>query len=256
MEPKIVSNGNPINGKVFALIAGILISLQVVLLISEDPEFNDNLVFIVSILNPSVATVISFVIYKRYAHSLVFGNSYFVLGLGFLMIVLAEITYITYDFILNEDPYPSIADVFFFAFYPCVLFHLIKNIKFFGRPINLPLKAGLALLAISIISVFSFLAYEGMGGFNFDYFYGVIFVSIASITLAVSILGAKSFKGGTLGKVWLILVLGLFLLVTGDTIYYYLELFEEYSLEHPVNLLWYAGYWVIIYSLIKHKNAI
>jgi len=42
----------------------------------------------------------------------------------------------------------------------------------------------------------------------------------------------------------------------GDTWYYNLELFEAYNLVHPVNMFWYAGYWLVIYALIKLKKII
>ena len=92
--------------------------------------------------------------------------------------------------------------------------------------------------------------------FNFDYFYGIIFVSIAAVAFSFTILGAKSFKGGTLATPWLVLVIGVLILLIGDTTYYYLELFEGYTFTHPVNLFWYGGYMIIVYALYKHRIAI
>jgi len=95
---------------------------------SEKYEF---IISVISFVNPLATSVASFVIWKRYGGTLVFGRSYFFLGMAYFMVFAAELTYLIYDLVLNIDPYPSIADVFFFALYPFTLIHLILNIKFF-----------------------------------------------------------------------------------------------------------------------------
>jgi len=35
-----------------------------------------------------------------------------------------------------------------------------------------------------------------------------------------------------------------------------IEIVEGYDLTHPVNTLWYAGYWIVAYALLKHKKII
>ena len=83
-----------------------------------------------------------------------------------------------------------------------------------------------------------------------------IFVYAVTLTLGVAVIGAIIFKEGAIGKAWIILVSGILLLTIGDIWYYNLELFDAYELVHPVNMFWYAGYWIIIYALYKHKKTI
>jgi len=256
MKPDVVTHENPINYKIFLLIAVLIISFQFFLYSINDSEIIESSVSIVSLANPAVASLASFAIFKRYHNSNVFGKAYFALGIAFIMIFLAEVTYLVYDLVLEEDPYPSIADVFFFAFYIFVLVHLKINIKFFNPDTGTITKIWTGAIPVAITSVYSFLSYEALMELNFDYFYGIIFVSIASVAFSYTILGAKSFKGGTLATAWLILVIGVLILLIGDTTYYYLELFEGYTLTHPVNLFWYGGYMVIVYALYKHQIAI
>ncbi len=104
--------------------------------------------------------------------------------------------------------------------------------------------------------MYGFTAIEELGEANFDFYYGMIFVAGASVTLVFAILGAKVFREGVLGVAWLLLVIGILGLTIGDVWYYNLEIFGEYNLQHPVNLFWYIGYWVIVYALIKHKTII
>ena len=109
-------------------------------------------------------------------------------------------------------------------------------------------------IPIVIISIYVFSSFEEFGEANFDFYYGNIFIVGSSITLTFAIFGARVFRQGVLGKAWLLLVIGIFFTTTGDVWYYYLEVFEEYDLYHPVNVFWYASYWIIVYALIKHKE--
>ena len=78
----------------------------------------------------------------------------------------------------------------------------------------------------------------------------------SSVVFSAAILGASVFRQGVLGTAWLLLAIGLLLNSLGDTWYSYLEIFGQYDLVHPVNLLWYTAYWIIAYSLYKHKRVI
>lgn len=244
-----------INYKVLLLILGFVVGLQTYLSFVTE-EDADVAITMVSVINPLAAAAIGFYVAKKYQGSEVFGKSYLILALGFVCISLGELSYLYYDFILQEDPYPSIADIFFFGFYPLAFYHIIKNVRFFKAKINIPTKILITVLPISLIGLYSFLSFQQIGEANFDYYYGMIFVSSSSILLAASILGARVFRQGLLGVAWLVLVIGILLTTTGDIWYYYLETFEQYTIIHPVNLLWYASYWVMIYALYKHQNII
>ena len=73
---------------------------------------------------------------RKYKGSEIFAKTYFALGLGFLFLFCGDLIYNYYEIILDEEPYPSIADVFFFMQYPLLLTHLILNIKFFSPKLN------------------------------------------------------------------------------------------------------------------------
>ena len=257
MKPGIVSNKNLVDYKVFVLIVSLVIVFQLFIITTPDEELKGLTISIVWIATPSIASIASFLVYKRYRGSIVFGKAYFALGMGFLMLACAETTYIIYDFVLYEDPYPSIADVFYFAFYiPFALYHLRTNINFFNPNYAWKTKVWMAAIGGSIIIAYLILAYDVLGEFNFDYLYGLLFVIAVGITLPYTILGAISFKGGTMGVAWLILVLGILLFAVGDTTYYYLELFGGYTTTHFINLFWIGGYMVIVYALYKHTRAV
>lgn len=256
--PEIVPEkiDSKINYKILLIIGFSAIVFQYVLTNLISPDDSDLIVSIVSIINPLAASIAGFIITFRYRGSLIFGKSYLLLSLGFLSVFFGEITYLIYDLILGIEPYPSIADVFFFAYSPFLIGHLIINIRFFQPTTKLITKLWISAIPTGIILTYGWLSLTEIGEVNFDFYYGIIFVLATSITLSLTILGTKIFREGVLGKSWLILLFGVLALTLGDDIYYYLEILEGYDLTHPVNLLWYAGYWIIVYALLKHKENI
>jgi hypothetical protein len=244
-----------IDYRVFVLLFGLVVGLQTYLSFATE-ENADLMGTGVSLANPLAASAIGFYVARKYSNSLVFGKSYLVLALGLLSMGLGEATYAFYDLVLEEDPYPSIADVFFFGFYPLAFYHIFKNVRFFQAKIGNLTKALIVILPISIVGIYSSLSFQQIGEFNFDYFYGLIFISSSAVVLTAAILGARVFRQGMLGVAWLVLLIGILLTTIGDVWYYYMETFEQYTLIHPVNLFWYASYWVIFYALYKHQKII
>ena len=258
MKPEIIPDKikDPIDKKVLLMILVMAVSFQAFITIMPSSEGLDVFIAIVSILNPLVASVASFVISQRYERSKVFGKAYLILGIGLFMMFLGESTWYYFLYFLEIEPFPSIADVFFFAFYPLSAVHIIINIKFFQRKMDLKSKIMLLAMPVAIILAYSIITLEEIDQPNFEFYYGMAFVAASSSVLALAILGSLVFRGGVLGIAWVLMLLGLFLTNAGDVWYFYLETFGAYTDGHPVELLWYGGYWIITYGLYKHKKII
>jgi hypothetical protein len=256
--PDIVAEklDSPINYKFLILIALSAIVFQFALTFVFSPDDSDLIISVVSFINPLAVGIAGFFLARRYKGSLVFGKSYLFLSLGFFSLFVAEAVYSVYDLVLDIEPYPSIADIFFFAYIPLLITHLVLNIKFFQPSTTSITKIWVSIIPIVITIAYVLLALHEIGETNFDFYYGSIFVAATSIAFSLTILGTKIFKEGALGKTWWILLLGILVLTLADDWYYYLEISDGYDLTHPVNILWYAGYWVIVYSLLKHKKTI
>lgn len=256
--PDIVAEkvDSPINYKILAGIIFAAICFQLTLTFVFSFDESDLIISIVSLLNPLAVAIIGLSLAHRYKGSLIFGKSYLFLSLGFFSLFVAEITYSVYDLILEIEPYPSIADIFFFAYIPLLIAHLVINIRFFQPSIKNLTKIGIIVVPIIITATYGILAINEIGEANFDFYYGIIFVAATSVALTLTILGTRIFKEGALGKSWWILLFGVLALTLADDWYYYLEIIESYDLTHPVNILWYAGYWIIAYALLKHKKTI
>lgn len=253
-EPEIVPDRleTKMNYKIFILIFGLVVGFQLFVSFQEENLAVD-VTNIVSIINPLAAALMSFYVSKRYLGSEVFGKSYFVLGLGLVMMTLGEITYTIYYY-MDIDPYPSVADVFFFAFYPMAFYHIITNIKFFQPKLDVPTKVIITLVPTLIVGIYSYTSFLNLGEANLDYFLGLAFITASAVVLSAGILGARVFRQGVLGVAWLVLVIGIVLTTIGDIWYYYMG-DDAYSLLHPVNLFWYASYMVITYALYKHQDT-
>jgi len=258
--PEIVPDKikSPYDYKAIIGIAVLVILFHVLTNYFMIPDDADIIISVFSFVNPLIVTISGFFVAKKYQGSLVFGKSYLALSFGFLSIFLAEVTYMIYDIIYNVEPYPSIADVFFFMLYPFLLIYLFLNIKFFTPKMGKRTKSWIIFMPLLVLLGYSILSTTEaeISILEFDFYYGIIFVYAVTLTLSIAIVGAIVFKEGAIGKAWILLVLGILLLTIGDIWYYNLELFGKYELNHPVNMFWYAGYWLIIYALYKHKKTI
>lgn len=245
---------NPINSKILILILGVVIAFQAY--VSSIPEeAREAPITVVSIALPTIASGAGFYVANKYRGSNVFGKAYFALGLGMALDALGETVWLIYYF-LGMDPYPSIADAFYLAFYPLAFYHLQKNIRFFKPKIDVGTKVLITIIPVIIVSVYSILSLQEIGEANFDFYYGFSYIISAAVVLSAAILGARIFRQGVLGTAWLLLVLGIAATTTGDVWYFYLETYGQYHLAHPVDLFWYVGWMVITYALFKHKKII
>lgn len=251
--PEIVPEkiGSPINFKVIGIIASIVLGFHLVV---NTIDNSDSLIYGFSMTIPLIVSIFAFVTAKRYSGAKVYSKAHLLLGAGFMLMFCAELTYFIYEQVLELDPYPSIADVFFFVFYPMLIGFLVYNIKFFAPKIS---KSGIVLMiSTPLIATFTYIVLTIDDFGSFDFYYGIIFIAAASVTLGLAINTAKIFKGGVIGTAWLILVVGIIINVIGDVWYYYEEVVGEYTLDHPVNLMWYSSYLIILYALYKHKKDI
>ena len=251
------SLGARIDYKIILIIIGLTVIYQIInysIKDFTDQEFN--IIDVIELSLQAAATITAFYISKLYWPGKIFGKAYFALGLAFAMWLIAELIWQVYENILFISPYPSIADVFYFAFYPFAIYHMITNVRGFEVKITKKTISWMVAIPIIILVAYSHIAISEHGGTNFDYYYSLIFVAIASISVSFTILGALTFRKSAFTIVWSLLTVGLFLHVIGDVWYYYLEIFSAYTDTHVVNALWQAGWMVIIYSLYKHQKVL
>ncbi len=248
--------GSKINFKVIALIIALAIVYHVYISVMEQDdevlEFSD----IAYTIGAFACGILSIIISRRYKGSDIFSKTYLALGIGFLFLSLGDIVFNYYVIVLHEYPYPSIADVFFLAFPPLVTYHLVVNIRYFMKEIDITTVVGQVTFPISIVFVYAFLSFDEMDGFNFEFFISLFYVLSSSVILSLSMLGLSIFRKSVLGVAWLLLAIGIFGNMIADDWYYYVELLDVFDSTHPVNTIWILGFMTIFYALYKHRQII
>jgi len=243
-------NNTKIDYKILLLILGTVILFQIYLeyFISEFILHT----FVVLLLIPAAfaSGVMSLIVAKKY-HSSKFALAFYSLPIGFFCAGIGELLYYYFD-LVNIDPFPSIADVFFFLLYPFVMVHLIININFYQEKSTLKSKIAMISFALSIILLYAYCAFDTFESYNIDFFYGLIFVAGAASITSVGLYGAIVVRKIPLGRAWFLLVTGIVIGTIADVWYYGIELMDAYTLDHIVSLFWYASYLIIIYALYKH----
>lgn len=191
---------------------------------------------------------------STYSQSKVFGRSFIVLGVGYFFIFVGETIYTIQDFVTYEDPYPSIADPFFMLAYPFIIAHMVINIRYFESKIKKRSILWMTGLGMAIFSSYFLLSLSQNSELNSEFYYGLAFVVLPSISIPITVYGVFLFRGGLIGKAWLILLFGNLANAVGDVWYYHLETLGQYHLNHPVNIFWFFAYWVIVYAIYKHRK--
>jgi hypothetical protein len=243
------------NYKIIFLIIVAAISFQFFIYFLDNGEQQDLIISTISVINPLAASIAGFAIASRYRSSKTFGKAYFALGCGYLFAAFGEILYFVF-IVLEMETFPSIIDVFFFIMYPFILAHLVICVRFF-KPKIMPIEfVWIILTPIIIVTIYITSSFAEVEEADLGFYFGITYVVEPAIVLPLAILGAKVFRGGIIGTSWLILVLAIITLTIGDVWYSYLEIFSMYDLIHPVNTFWYAGYWIVVYALYKHKKSI
>ncbi|HEV2193499.1 MAG TPA: histidine kinase [Nitrosopumilaceae archaeon] len=257
-KPNIVPEKiqNPIDLKLIVVIFGVAVAFQIYLYAAFPvPNNASHLIDVISIINPLISSIAAFSVAKKYWGSRVFGKAYLALAIGLAMNFIGETVYGIYD-VLGYDTTFTAADIFFYAFYPLIMAHLILNIRFFKPKIGILTKMWVVAIPITITVVYSFLSFQKHGEANFSFYTGLIYVILGSIILSGTMLGTRIFRQGALGVSWLVLLIGVILLTFADVWFSYLDTFDQYTLTHPVNLFWYSGYMIITYALYKHQKII
>ncbi|MFI5416638.1 MAG: hypothetical protein ACHQW9_01125 [Nitrososphaerales archaeon] len=279
----------------YYVIAVIFISaLFFVVANAFEPQINTQLDFfeLVFILGMFAPAVFSFIIARRYWPSPVFGKAYLSLGLAYALTAIGAIIFDYYQIVEKiENPYPSIADVFFMAFYPFAIYHLRTNIHFIRRVQKPELKKSQIMLLIVIPlgvaafytfgllyqpvfhdvgipdestslnlvpRIFTQMTFDSINNMDLHtagFYLGIVFVAATSLTFAWAIIGAQVFRGSSLGAPWGMLLVGIAMNTIADVSYYYTSI-SSYDRSNPIIGMWILGDMLVCYALYLHKKQL
>lgn len=243
---------NKINYKIILLLTSGNIGLYFIIN-SLNENLADGVVSEISIFFPLITCMSAFIMAGVNKMSKTFGRSFFILGIGYFLIFVGETIYTIEDLALNINPYPSIADIFFIAAYPCQITYAVIHIRYFQPKVKKSAMIGISILILLLTSTYFFISTKESSNPPFELFYGSFFVILSAVTLSITAYGASLFRGGFIATSWFVLLVGLIVNTGADVWYYHLEALDQYNLKSPVNTLWFIGYWIVTYSLYKTK---
>ncbi|MCV0392359.1 MAG: hypothetical protein K5790_03575 [Nitrosopumilus sp.] len=242
------------DNRVLLLIAGLAILFEFYVLYVEFDTSIFNIADSFFFIGPIGAMTLGFSIAAKSGKDSMYFKPFMALSVGILFFMLGDVTYLYYDVVLGEDPYPSIGDLFYWLFYPFVIGFIVYALKFFAFPLSKPKVTLISIITAGLILAYTGISYDVFEGdiFNFDFAYGMIFVSSAAFTVGLATLGIISFKNSLQGLVWALILASLLINAVGDIWYYHLELFEGYEPLDTIDTLYLTTWMVIFYGLYRH----
>jgi len=278
----------------YYVIASILIAILLFAIANAlEPQVDTQLDFFEFsyVLGYVMNAIFSFIVTRRYWPSLVFGRAYLSLAISYVMMTVGGILYY-YDQIVwkTAQPYPALADIFFAAYYPFAIYHLVTNIKFVPTSKKPSRKKQMIILIALPLGVTAFYIFGlvvpaevhqdntiddnltlnllpraisnltfgqpiGWDGLDAGFYAGIYFVAATTLTFSWAIIGVQVFRGSALGKPWGLLLLGIGTTAVADVSYYYTSI-HSYDRTNPIMAIWVLGCMLICYALYKHAKSI
>lgn len=182
----------------------------------------------------------------------------FFLVLGFTLDFLAEQTWNLYEHVLDIDPFPSIADVFFVA----AVCSIFTSLIIFLKPVKHKIPRKYVMFAITVSSLVLIpsliISYDYAIEDNvIEIFVALLYPIIDSILLVPAIIAfVYSLKQGK-NFFWLMILAGIFVFLVADALFLYLIIEDTYEDGHPVDILWVSSYTIwafMMYYLIQNSK--
>ncbi|MFQ5781748.1 MAG: hypothetical protein ACE5GR_01675 [Nitrosopumilus sp.] len=253
-EESSIKSDFGLNNKVLLLIVGLALTFESYVLTVEFDTSIFNVADSFFFIGPIAAMGIGFTIALKNGRDSMYFKPFLFLSIGILFFMLGDVIYLYYDMVMGEDPYPSIGDLFYWLFYPFVIGFIYYALKFFAFPLSKLKVILISMITIEVIFVYTGLSYGTFDGdvLNFDFVYGLAFVSFAALTVGLSALGIISFKQSLQGLVWTLILVSLLINAVSDVWYFHLELFEGYVPLDTIDTLYLTTWMVMFYGLYRH----
>ena len=169
--------------------------------------------------------------------------AWWLMGIGLLQATCGEALWGLYDSVWNIDPFPSMADVFYLAYYPLVALALERLLRHrTGRDSGAVLDATVAALGIGVLLwqfvVAPQLSQTSMGSLE-------IVISVAYPAADILLLGLVlrlAFARHAMGWTGVLLASGIAMMFLADVTWMLLELTGSYAVGNVIDLAYLASY--------------
>lgn len=170
--------------------------------------------------------------------------------------LIAELTWIFYEVILNIDPFPSFADIFYLLGYPFLFMFLIFYIEPVRKAITKKMVATATLLSLSVLIPSLFIALQDNS--NISYFEAILagaYPVVDALVIIPALIGIALFFKGQVNFMWTLVCIGIFSLFVADTVFLFAQLDTWYYTGHPLEVLFYFMYVLISYGVYDNMKV-
>ena len=186
----------------------------------------------------------------RLGHDGMHGIAWISLLIASSLWLTAEAAWIYHELVLQIDPFPSLADVFYSLGYPFLFVFMLAYLSPVRKGITKRSLTG--AISISAIILFFGLYQTVETSIEFDSietFYAVLYPILDSILIVPAILGISLFFSGRVNFMWAMVWFGMLSLFTADTIFMYSQMDDTYYTGHPIEILFYFSYVLIAFGV-------
>jgi signal transduction histidine kinase len=179
------------------------------------------------------------------------------LSASFICWFIAEQSWNLYEHVLDIDPYPSVADLFYisapiFMFIALWIFLKSTKKKISKKKITFASIISLLILVPSLISIFE----EGFEDELLENFVALSYPISDSILLFPAIIIILFLISSKRNFFWLMIISGIIIFLVADTVFLFLVIHDMYEDGHPVDLLWISSYtiWATMMFYIIYES--
>ena len=209
--------------------------------------------YLVASFLPVLAT---FAVFSLFGFSGTRSRSIIFIALGFFAFFIGEVIFFFYNIVLETDPFPSVADIYYLLAYPFFLVGYVKELTQSQISWNLKRSFLVALFVLilgGLVSYFGiYLAYDVEAGFWINFVsmaYGIGDVILVVVLLHILFL-TMEYRGGKVFRPWLFIFLGNMAILVADILFaiYYEEYTSHVNYYKLMDSFWIAGYLMVAYG--------
>ena len=166
---------------------------------------------------------------------------------------IAEVLWIHHELILQEEPFPSPADIFYVLGYPFLLMFFIAYLQ--------PVRAAITKKAIAISCIVSvgvlipslyFVLGTVSDETSFATILGTIYPIFDSLVIIPALIGVVLFFKGQVNLMWSLVCMGVICLFAADTMFLLGNLDDSYYTGSPVEMLFHLNYVLLSFGVYSH----
>lgn len=208
------------------------------------------------VIFPLAVSISSFIVSRIYGGSKIFGKSYFILGLSYMLFFIGEAMFYFYMDPSGNYEHKIFAEMMFMISTPLLITHIIINIRYFTEKLETYQKILLVVIPTVIVVGYGLALFEAYSENPDEYFFNLLVIVQSATSLGFIIVAFTIFRQTVLFVPWFLLLIGILFGTTGDILYRYTDTIAFYDFADPATGLWLASSMMMIYALYKHQKTI